>query len=364
MTILVGDCRAVLAGMEPASVDAVVTDPPYELAFMGKRWDAAGVSFDPATWAACRRMLRPGGYLLAFGGTRTYHRIACAIEDAGFEIKDCLSWLYGSGFPKHKSLLKPAWEPVVVARLSGTGPGLRIDDCRIGTTAETWPSSRSYAPHQKQPGHVGRTQATGAVPPGRWPANVVLDEAAADQLDAEAGERRSGVFAPHHRRNAPRFAVAYRDDQETNAPAGQVFGGDSGGPSRFYYVAKASRSEREAGLAGMPERTAQSTGWSGESMPQRQDARPGRTVQARPLPAAANHHPTVKPVALMRWLVRLVCPPDGIVLDPFAGSGSTGVACAHEGLRFVGIEQDGDYAEIARRRIAHAAGPLLAEVAD
>lgn len=329
MSVLVGDCREVLPTLAAGSVDAIVTDPPYGLGFMGKDWDRTGVAFDPATWAAMLPVLKPGGALLAFGGTRTWHRLACAIEDAGFEIKDCLMWLHGQGFPKGKMLLKPAWEPVLLARKRGAAT-LNVDRCRIvrtGGDVSGWSRGASRASANRSMNGPNYPRPPTSCDKGRWPANVCLDEAAAVLLDAAAGDR-------------------------------------GGGPSRFYYVAKASRSEREAGLAGMPERTAQSTGWSGESMPQRQDARPGRTFYSRPLPAAANHHPTVKPVSLMRWLVRLVTPPDGIVLDPFAGSGSTGVACAHEGLRFVGIEQDGDYAEIARRRIAHAAGPLLAEMAD
>lgn len=360
MTILVGDCREVLPTLAAGSVDAIVTDPPYGLGFMGMDWDRTGVAFDPATWAAMLPVLKPGGALLAFGGTRTWHRQACAIEDAGFEIKDCLMWLYGSGFPKHKSLLKPAWEPVLLARKRGAAT-LNVDRCRIvrtGGDVSGWSRGASRASANRSMNGPNYPRPPTSCDKGRWPANVCLDEAAAVLLDAAAGDRGGGFGVRGGGGAVDGTARTFQGD-------GQAVGyGDSGGPSRFFYCAKASRSEREAGLAGMPERTAQSTGWSGESMPQRQDARPGRTLLARPLPAAANHHPTVKPVALMRWLVRLVTPPGGLVLDPFAGSGSTGVACALEGMRFVGIEQDGDYAEIARRRIAHAAGPLLAEVAD
>ena len=371
-SVLVGDCREVLPTLGAGSVDAVVTDPPYGLGFMGKGWDRPGVAFDPATWAAVLRVLVPGGSLLAFGGTRTWHRLACAIEDGGFEVKDTLMWLHGQGFPKGKGLLKPAWEPVLLARKQGKAT-LNVEACRIDSPIG--PGAARVSPGNGRAGYEGGWVGCyhGAEVPspesarhdarGRWPANVCLDEEAAALLDAEAGERRVGVLAPHHRRNVPRFGSVYRDDEGQGASAGHVFGGDSGGPSRFYYVAKASRSEREAGLGGMPlalSRNGQ-THHNGQAT-----TRMGRTADEgqRPAALAANHHPTVKPVALMRWLVRLVTPPGGLVLDPFAGSGSTGVACVLEGLRFAGIEQDAEYAEIARRRVAHAAGPLLAEVAN
>lgn len=419
--IYLGDCREVMAGMDVASVDAIVTDPPYGLEFMGKGWDhgVPGVPF----WTEAIRVLKPGGHLLAFGGTRTFHRLTVAIEDAGFEIRDCLSWLYGSGFPKSLDVskaidkaagaerevvgndaqwikrvginhdpsgtytdktfgsvgpnggkitapatsdaerwdgwgtaLKPAWEPVIVARkpICGTvaanvttyGTGaLNVAATRIGTTVETWPASRSYAPGQMQPGHVGETQATGAGPLRRWPANVALDEEAAAQLDAQTGERTSGKIEPWHKASGiPGQSLSGSADGSLNSQHGPSYG-DTGGVSRFYYVAKASRSERNAGLEGMPERESRRYG----------DRSQGPLPQQTPQAAIhmPNVHPCVKPISLMRWLVRLVVPPGGVVLDPFMGSGSTGCAAALEGFEFIGIEQDAEYVAIAERRIAY-----------
>lgn len=343
--VITGDCRTVMADMAEASVDAVVCDPPYELNFMGKGWDNAGVAFDVATWTAVRRVMKPGAYLLAFGGTRTYHRMACAIEDAGFEIKDSLCWLHGQGFPKHKSLLKPAFEPVILAKKRGAGV-LNIDGCRIDANDDTT-KVRTRGDRNREHYRTG-TSLGGPIPTdtGRWPANVALDEDAAALLDRQAGERTSGK--PVGTRNATTgFATGI-------TPGAQLLTGygDTGGASRFYYVAKASRSERNAGLAGMDARAVHRYGAGiGE----------GRAPNAPVI--ESNHHPTVKPVALMQWLVRLVTPPDGLVLDPFAGSGTTGIACVHEGFRFVGIEQSNEYADIARARIAHAVGPVFAAVA-
>ena len=359
MSVLVGDCREVLPTLAAGSVDAIVTDPPYGLGFMGKDWDRTGVAFDPATWAAMLPVLKPGGALLAFGGTRTWHRLACAIEDAGFEIKDCLMWLHGQGFPKGKMLLKPAWEPVLLARKRGAAT-LNVDRCRIvrtGGDVSGWSRGASRASANRSMNGPNYPRPPTSCDKGRWPANVCLDEAAAVLLDAAAGDRGGGFGVRGGGGAVDGTARTFQGD-------GQAVGyGDSGGPSRFFYCAKASRSEREAGLDGMPLRPAQNGQTHGNGQA---TTRMGRTADEgqRPAALAANHHPTVKPVALMRWLVRLVTPPGGLVLDPFAGSGSTGVACVMEGLRFVGIEQDAEYAEIARRRVAHAAGPLLAEVAN
>jgi hypothetical protein len=454
--------------MNADSVDAVVCDPPYGLEFMGKDWDRAD---SPAAFAAwCEawareayRVLKPGGHLLAFGGTRTFHRLTCGIEDAGFEVRDCLSWLYGSGFPKSldvsKALdkrrddrddvlavtaeiarlrdaagmtnrdldayfgfagmaghwtstksqpaiptveqwaalrevlnppawvesevwrlngrkgepgeawnerevtgqheagnpigvyeekvgagsgrtakerrdipatdaarewhgwgtaLKPAWEPCVVFRkpLVGTvaanvqqhGTGaLNIDGCRIGTDVIT--SSGNTGMDKRRFAHGTRPRAYDAAQ-GRWPANVTFDEEAAAMLDAQSGERKSPATYTR--------GVHAEGEWLHAKPAGseQPGYGDTGGASRFFYTAKASRADRNAG--GMAE----------------------------------NTHPTVKPTDLMRWLVRLVTPPGGVVLDPFAGSGSTLVASRAEGVRAVGIEREDEYARIIADRLA------------
>lgn len=391
-----GDCLAVMAGTDADSADAIITDPPYDLTaasrggsartndpatpfgrhrlqsrdgggFMGQAWDATGVAFDSATWAAALRVAKPGAHLVAFGGTRTHHRLMVAIEDAGWEIRDCLMWLYGSGFPKSHNLsggvgtaLKPAWEPIILARkpLAGTvaanvaryGTGaLNIDACRLETGgALKWsaPRGMGFSGGHNTPGAVGTRNSV-----GRWPANVVLDEDAAAALDATVGERMSG------RLDRSQIKAANKTYGQQPKKLQGIYEADTGGPSRFYYTAKASRSEREAGLNGAEMRLVRRYGEQAQGPLPQQTPRTERS--------AANHHPTVKPLALMRWLVRLVAPPGGLVLDPFAGSGSTGCAAVLEGCRFVGVDQDADYCEVARRRIAHWAGEVgLFAVAD
>lgn len=337
-TVAHGLLQDVLPTLPLESVDAVVTDPPYELGFMSKSWDRSGIAFDPATWAAVLRVLKPGGHLLAFGGSRTFHRIAVAIEDAGFEVRDTLSWLYGTGFPKSLNLgdgrgtaLKPAWEPIILARkplvgtvatnvqVHSTG-ALNIDACRIGTTRGV-PASHSKTPSAVGVVGIGARRLAAELDPnvGRWPANVVLDEEAAAALNAATE--------------------------------------DQGGASRFFYVAKAGRAERDAGCESLPARSgAEATdSEAGQARLNSPRTGAGRTGGAR------NIHPTVKPVALMRWLVRLITPAGGVVLDPFTGSGTTGMAAMETGRRFVGVEQSAEYVEIARLRVAHAALDVASE---
>ena len=448
--ILEGDCIPAMAELPEASVDAVVCDPPYGIRFMGQAWDGAdqqreverrarlawrfddgGSLASPAQAAGiydqspsanrtfqewCEgwgrealRVLKPGGHLLAFGGTRTYHRLACAVEDAGFEIRDCLAWLYGSGFPKSLDVskaidkaagaerevvcredrrgafdglaraseghsneygsitnkgavdrtapatpdakrwqgwgtaLKPAHEPIVMARkpLVGTvsanvlehGTGaLNIDGCRIEATdsqlAEKYASVQNAGPRDNAVyGRDDRDRA-GAAPhdSGRWPANVTLDEAAAALLDEQTGECRSAGEYAKGARGGPNDFQGPASINIDGLTAAQY--SDSGGASRFFYVPKADTAERNAGL-------------STASLFTPSDA-PDR-----------NDHPTVKPIDLMRWLVRLVTPPGGVVLDPFAGSGSTGCAALLEGFSFIGIEREPAYAAIARARLAY-----------
>lgn len=373
-----GDALEVLRDIPDNSVDSVVTDPPYELGFMGRSWDRSGIAYRVEVWAEVLRVLKAGGHLLAFGGTRTYHRMACAIEDAGFEIRDCIMWLYGTGFPKSvdvslaidkalgavrrtirvplqevgnpKSIrgghgvpggdrpwmqrarergyhetasrepvtdeaarwqgwgtaLKPAVEPIVLARKPlaernlalnvmawGTG-ALNIDGCRIGLDG----------------GAGVYDTLAGAEPKGRWPANVILDEVAAAMLDEQSGIRQGGARPA---RRGP-GTKGYRGwPNGTNDGVRIEY--ESGGASRFFYVPKASVAERTHG---------------------------GRVD---------NAHPTVKPLALMRYLVRLVTPPGGVVLDPFAGSGTTILAAVLEGFSAVGIEREAEYSEIIRQRM-------------
>ena len=335
-------------------VDSIVTDPPYGLSFMGKNWDYDVPSVE--IWRECLRVLKPGGHLLSFGGTRTYHRMVVNIEDAGFEIRDQIQWLYGSGFPKSHNIkegdfkgfgtaLKPANEPICLARKTlekgltvaenvlkyGTG-ALNIDGCRIGT----------------EKAESGRSGQTGFCTPakstdnrqfveGRWPANIILDEAAAQMLDEQSGVLSSGKLSPNNKvKESSGWSGGSKADRVKS-----TFEHNSGGASRFFYVAKASKSERNAGLEGMP---LKSQGAYGEFAG---DGR-GRQTEHQP---TANFHPTVKPIKLMQYLIKLVTPPSGIVLDPFMGSGSTGVAAKSLGFEFIGIEKDSSYYEIAERRI-------------
>ena len=383
VTLHCGDCLAVMPAMPAASVDAVVCDPPYGLAFMGKAWDH-GVPAAPF-WAEALRVAKPGAHLIAFGGTRTFHRLACAIEDAGWIIRDCLMWLYGSGFPKsldvskaidkaagaereivtHRTLnnnrfatsgdghaqeqyrkfdgnasitapatadakrwagwgtaLKPAWEPIIMARkpLIGTvadnvqryGTGaINVDGCRINY-GEVIRGGGNGSPGFADDGYkrVGRS----IVEPhtlGRWPANLALDEEAAAALDAQTGACSGGAF-PRVIRNGE--GIRWRSNEERAARINM----DTGGASRFFYTAKADADDRNDGCNGR------------------------------------NNHPTVKPIALMRWLVRLITYPGAIVLDPFMGSGSTGRAAIFEDCAFVGIDIDPAYVDIATARIAAA----------
>jgi site-specific DNA-methyltransferase (adenine-specific) len=349
---------------------------------MGKEWDGQGVAFNVNTWRLVCRALKPGAHLLAFGGTRTYHRMASAIEAAGFEIRDSLIWIYGSGFPKSLNLgnglgtaLKPAHEPIVLARKPfkgsvrsnvetfGTG-ALNVDACRIGTEERTYDLKGgenlnrlarvggSDSEHAKGCGAygVGARQITigEATVNGRWPANVCLDESAAMVLDEQSGELVSGSGTLH--RHTDKFRNTYGafvGGDETMA-----LYGDSGGASRFFYVAKPSREERDMGCHDLPEKSpVELTGRKDGSA----GLKHGRSGTDR---AARNHHPTVKPVELMRWLVRLVTPPGGTCLDPFLGSGTTGMACVYEQREFIGIEREAEYVAIAGRRIADAA-PLF-----
>lgn len=501
-SLYLGDCREVLAGMPDASVDAIVTDPPYELAFLGRKWDASGIAYDTAMWAQCLRVLKPGGHLLAFGAPRTYHRMTVAIEDAGFEIRDSIHWVFSQGFPKgtdigkaidrrrddreavlqvtvwlaaardaagftnqqvdaafgfdgmarhwtsqgmtaavppwehwerlrellgfgaemddrvrelnarkgklgenwdarevigrrHSGLeqggssvflsgttrrhedgmvpvtapasdearrwhgwntaLKPAHEPIVVARKStgfdtatvnvlkhGTG-ALNIGGCRVAPTGE----SRVRVGEASQESHYASTGATnfaalpgirGGDPAGRWPTNVVFTHSASCAEDGACAEdcpvaeldRQSGVLASGAnptRRGSDKFRDVYGEfaGQRECTPAR---GADSGGASRFFpvfrYEAKASASER-------------------------------------PKLADGTAHNTVKPLSLLRWMVRLVTPPGGLICDPFAGSGTTGEACVIEGFRSLLIEQDPAHAELIKARLTKPIQPTLGE---
>jgi len=320
--VLNENCLHVLGRMPDNSVSAIVTDPPYGLSFMGRGWDK--VLPDPAIWRECLRVLKPGGHMVAFGAPRVYHRLAVDIEDQGFEIRDCLMWLYGSGFPKSLNVgkalpawegfgtaLKPAWEPILLARkplgttvakcvlAHGTG-ALNIDATRIGTSKDV-PASVSRSTDRTSYGAAKETGAESGHDPnvGRWPANLILDEGPEDWR-------------------------------------------------RYFYCAKASRSEREAGLDAFEVAHVDPTRAEGSDGRKSPRAGAGRGSKRK------NAHPTVKPLALMRWLVRLVGGDgSGLIMDPFTGSGTTGAACAAEGRAFLGCELDARHAAVARARIAH-----------
>jgi site-specific DNA-methyltransferase (adenine-specific) len=421
--LLIGDCIEQMRTLEADSVDAIVTDPPYGLEFMGKEWDGFGTPLGFQTWSEqwareALRVLKPGGHLLAFGGTRMYHRLAAGIEDAGFEIRDTLMWLYGSGFPKSLDVskaidkmagaeravvgpspwnavkgskgknspsvqdgglshggirhtitapsteaakkwegwgtaLKPAVEPIVLARkpLIGTvaanvlthGTGaLNIDASRIGTDGGTYKASKPDGASNGIYGNGINGDANKTLlNAGRWPANILLDEEAAALLDEQSGVSKSP--APYGERvsgDKSMFGIGGLDHSKEF--------GDAGGASRFFYVAKASRSERNAGLDGFAFQDAQrwsAKGGIGDYYP---DGTP------RPRSPERNIHPTVKPVALMRYLIRLVVPKGGVVLDPFLGSGTTAVAAIEEGVEWIGCEREPEYVEIIKARVASA----------
>jgi len=397
VTLYHGDALAVLAEMPTASVDAVCTDPPYELGFMGRAWDGSGIAYNVALWKHCARVLKPGGHLLAFGGTRTWHRLTCAVEDAGFEIRDTISWLYGSGFPKSLDVskaidkaagaerevvgkyvmpadsgagnagkvirsvtaesmfgitagrngtditapatddarrwagwgtaLKPAHEPIVVARkplagtvaqnvlAHGTG-GLNVDGCRVEGVPDS-PGTTPTTANGNGVTHGSMTRAAYTTPAGRWPSNVVLDEAMAAELD-----RQSGVLTSREAiATNPGGVAGYNGVGGTSL----IGYGDTGGASRFFPVFRYE---------------------------------PKAPTHERPRDGAAAH-PTVKPLDLMRWLVRLVTPPGGVVLDPFAGSGTTAEACVIEGFRCIAVEREADYLPLIVTRLTKPIQPVL-----
>ena len=385
-TILHGKNLDILPTLADNSVDSIVTDPPYELNFMGKKWDSSGIAYSVELWTECLRVLKPGGHLLSFGGSRTYHRVAVAIEDAGFELRDSIAWLYGSGFPKSLDVskaidkaagaervmkvnerwaekypngpggnlsgngrsehfgqakritgnpiltsdpvspeaqqwngwgtaLKPAHEPIIVARkpLEGTvannvlthGTGaLNIDGSRIGTEQRSYQGGSRLM--EERPWNKEQTDKPNFEVTGRWPANIILDEHTAGLLDEQSDA------------------------------------------SRFFYVAKASKLDRNEGLDGLATRRASALGYDiglGEA---------GEGMFKDRNPQKQNFHPTVKPTALMEYLVKLVTPPNGTVLDPFTGSGSTGKAAILNGFDFIGIEMTEDYLPIIKARLKHA----------
>jgi site-specific DNA-methyltransferase (adenine-specific) len=426
--ILHGNNLDILPTLADNSIDSIVTDPPYELGFMGKKWDSSGIAYSVELWQQCLRVLKPGGHLLSFGGTRTYHRVAVAIEDAGFELRDSIAWLYGSGFPKSLDVskaidkqagaerevigekvspdgipysarivnksgpqiggsaygdfqgggnqltapstleaqqwqgwgtaLKPAFEPVIVARKPiegtvannvlkwGTG-GLNIDGSRIGTeTISTHNAPKgSFAGGEPDRGSDTSSYKEHT---GRWPANIILDPYTAELLDEQSGTSKSptGTITQGGKAGGG-FDIGSSNGTRNTKFQGH---GDSGGASRFFYVAKASKRDRNEGLEELPDtHPGEITGRKAGSAGAQNGGYAGMTETPR-----KNIHPTVKPTSLMEYLIKLVTPPNGTVLDPFTGSGSTGKAAILQGFDFIGIEMTEEYLPIIEGRLKHA----------
>jgi site-specific DNA-methyltransferase (adenine-specific) len=455
-SIICNDALKYLSIFPENSIDAIITDPPYGLEFMGKEWDKFGgkpvgknyngnggmkryfkgnkpiynwdmeiyqkFSYD---WSKkVIRVIKPGGHMLVFGGTRTYHRMVCGIEDAGFEIRDCIQWLYGSGFPKNLDIskqidkmknakrkiisvnpnqrlnkpkrdvydagirgkkcnitipatleakqwdgwgtgLKPANEPIVLARKPiseknialnilkwGTG-GINIDECRIPLNGEKPPSGsakRVFKSNKYTDEKIyGDNKITSLQ--GRYPANVILDENAAKILDDQTGNLTSGYMVPGQKRNKSLGCGGYHDDFPDEATRNGTYG-DSGGPSRFFYCAKASKSERDFGLEDLNYK------YFGQSGGSQQALKEGKTeylqknhIGLNVIKKVKNNHPTVKPIKLMEYLVKLITKENMVILDPFIGSGTTAIACIKLNRRFIGIEKEPEYVEIANARI-------------
>jgi len=475
--IIQGDVIEELKKLPDNSIDAIITDPPYELGFMGKKWDYSGISFNINLWKECLRVLKYGGHLLSFGGTRTYHRLTCSIEDAGFEIRDCIMWIYGSGFPKNLNVgkqvdkiqgnkreskgivkgmgtrpnilefadrpiknkfeltegnsewegwgtaLKPACEPIVVARkpLSernvalnvlkwGTG-GINIDACRIGTddklggganTTGSTPKHEGYRrPWMDDKEHIKeyierkKDAVKKAEEQGRFPANIILEctcdniikgkkkpqkqgcvRTSKDEVYDLGFKKKEGYVANapddygdsgdiHTDPNCPCYLL---DEQsgKTLSKGGQsysktskIYGeysndrivkgcgfGDKGGASRFFYCAKANKGERNLGCENFePKLRADANKIMG-------DAGKFKTGSGNPRNSLLkNNHPTVKPIKLMEYLVKLITRENAIVLDPFLGSGTTAIACVKTGRKYIGMEKEKEYIKIAKARI-------------
>jgi len=369
---MVGDCRELMAGLADGSVDAIVTDPPYELGFMGKSWDASGIAYDLDVWRQALRVLKPGGHLLAFSGSRTYHRMVCAIEDAGFEIRDQIMWLNGNGFPKSHNVSKAIDASIMYGKSNSAGMRMFNDNHAISSRrlngvdsrlrqrgieqgyrtektikrehapitapatpeAERWSGWGTALKPAHEPIVVARkpfkgTVARNVLAHGTGALNIdgcrveasdgsnrSRDNSKCEQDEFFSGKKRINQVIPDGLGRWPANVIHDGSDEITSG---------LGETSRFFYCAKASKRDREEGL--------------------------------QPGDRRANHHPTVKPTDLMRYLCRLVTPPGGIVLDPFTGSGSTGKAAVLEGFRFLGCELSEEYAAIARVRIAAAQGP-------
>jgi len=404
-----GDSRQVLPLMKDNSIDSVVCDPPYELGFMGKSWDSTGIANDVQLWKEVLRVLKPGGHLLSFGGSRTYHRMAVAIEDAGFEIRDQIMWVYGSGFPKSHDVskaidkaagakrevigtksagigtgksygkivgereevetnlvpitapataaakqwqgwgtaLKPAHEPIVLARKPVEGTvanniltygvgGINIDGSRVGSDVMVNPPGSTNPRNSMGDGWRKDAESTTAI--GRFPANFIHD--GSDEVVELFPDTKKGNFPATQNTVSTMMASKGKDLSEPKSM------NDSGSAARFFYCAKANKRDRNEGCENLDDKE-----WKteGAAIPEREN---------RPFLPSKNNHPTVKPTDLMQYLCRLITPPNGTILDPFLGSGSTGKAAMYEGFNFVGIELTEEYLPIAKARIEFALSDL------
>ena len=451
-----GNMLDMLEVIKPNSIDAIVTDPPYELGFMSKSWDSSGVAFQKDTWEKCLKVLKPGGYLLSFGGSRTFHRIACAIEDAGFEIRDTIMWLYGSGFPKsmniglaidkkngvdspvigqnesilkkqakdiregHRKIvdsynagaternngfstvsadikqaqnewqgwgtaLKPAYEPIVVARKPCEGTcidnvmkygvgGINIDECRVGDDlikGGTTPNFRDVGRKQKEISGIdklsfGQVSNAERIPledhNGRYPSNVILTYDETDQEEVCGGMPESkGASSQNNFSNGHIYRGQSLQESSTSLSGYREWYNDDGSAARYFYCAKASKRDRDEGCDDLDDKYVAMGNQAKAELKRgnldftgdpRSPLNSFNTVQQ-----VKNSHPCVKPCDLMQYLVRLVTPKNGTVLDPFNGSGSTGKAVAYENFdrdsnyRYIGIELSEEYLAISDARI-------------
>ena len=432
-----GNMLDMLDVIEPNTIDSIVTDPPYELNFMNKGWDNAGVSFNADTWKKCFEVLKPGGYLLAFGGSRTYHRIAVAIEDAGFEIRDTIIWLYGSGFPKSMNIglaidkklgieskrgerktyvdgskqrltgsngpfgdnkgrkdyeliptsnlakqwqgwgtcLKPSFEPIIVARKpfkgslvdnvieNGVG-GINIDECRVETTETNRKGGATTN------GNLGWKPSKKEYNDGRFPANTILTYDETDFDEVCGGFPNTKNMTKTHTAKNSNNNVNFNASNQVNVIGYQ----DSGSASRYFYCAKASKKDRDEGLEEFDDKY---MAFSNQAKAELKRGNVGfKGNEDNPMnfvnsvSVRKNTHPTVKPTELMQYLVRLVTPNNGTILDPFNGSGSTGKAVMYENkernknYKYIGIELTEEYLPIAQARIEYVCGDKQHDISD
>ncbi|MEE3344352.1 MAG: DNA methyltransferase [Bacilli bacterium] len=437
-----GNMLDMLDYIEPESISSIITDPPYELGFMNKGWDSSGIAFQKETWEKCFEVLKPGGYLLAFGGSRTYHRIACAIEDAGFEIRDTIMWMYGSGMAKGLNIglaidkkngveseiigytnapdfqdagrknvlnggenkvgfnvgdtaerlatpiykaqnewdgwntcLKPAYEPIIVARKPFEGNcidnilkyrigGINIGECRvpisqddidmINAKASKNPTDNYNNKEYQKYGNYKQNVATPANINGRFPSNVILTYNETDEKEVCSGfpYTKSTGGSGEASMNGT-FRNIYNGGWGTKECSHLGGVGDEGSAARYFYCAKTSAKDRDEGLDEFEVQAVRQLNATNPEAEEKDD------VSKRFITYKRNIHPTVKPTELMQYLVRLVTPKGGVVLDPFNGSGSTGKACMWENkerkaeYKYIGIELTSEYLPIAQARIEY-----------